>query len=586
MWILGPSGTGKSCLSSKIIEYLRARFPQDPEHPIRISIAYFYINANDPNLSSMDIVLKIIAYQIARNDVVYRNYAVNLCRNPDSLISTRDIWTKLFIDFFSNEKYLESSAFVVVDGLDRAPKIEQAIFLEQLASLEQRQTSRPRLQFALLGDENLRGDNWSLNRRLPIEIAKVNTIDIIKHVKASVKRIKILRRGRLPDKERAEFQNDICQKLTAGANGRFTWVDLVVKKVLDKGYKEVVRAAVDNASHDFLELIWQAFKNLVMTSDEEEDFNELGDFKLILGWVTFAPRPLSLGEIATIVRMDKPNHEENTLLEEDLRGKFATFFTLHREDKLTTRVLTANAWEEYREKIREPTSARSKHDSEDEYGDSDEDLGPNLNFQSNHATTVLSFSDETFKEYMALETNPATRKFPAVPEITLEKNQAHYKIAMSCLTALCDPDHQVTYGDTNLLKYAADYFGEHLFELDMDLLSEEDRHDLTECLAKLFTETTFLEAWIFGLTDIHKMLKRWMRDDTLAKKLCKYLASQGASKEVEMSEGDLQPLSKNGRTLFREMEKYCFSQWLTPQKKTTSLLFWVLLLDLRFSFVS
>jgi Cdc6-like AAA superfamily ATPase len=75
LWILGPSGTGKSCLTPRIIEYLRSRFPQDPEHPVRISVAYFYISSEDQEMRSLDVILKSIAYQISPQ----RSSIQNLC---------------------------------------------------------------------------------------------------------------------------------------------------------------------------------------------------------------------------------------------------------------------------------------------------------------------------------------------------------------------------------------------------------------------------------------------------------------------------------------------------------------------------
>jgi len=580
LWILGPSGTGKSCLTSRIIEYLRSHFPQDPEHPVRISVAYFYTSSEDQEMRSLDVILKSIAYQISRNDQVYKSYAVNVCRDADSLISTKQIWTKLFFDFFANDKYAESSAFVVVDGFERASKSEQTKFLDILASMEFPESARLRLQFALLGHDNIRGDNWSLNLMTPIEIVKANTADLVRHVKASVRRIRILRPGRLPETERLEFQAEIVQKLSAGANGRFTWVDLVIKKVLDKGYKEAVRAAVDNASHDFLELIWQALKNLVNSSNEDEVFNDLNDFNLILTWVTFAKRPLLLGEISTIVRLDRPDHEENTLLEEDIRGKFATFFTLHRHDRLTTQILTAQAWERYRAKVR--MSDATVHGSDD---DSDEDFGPDLNIQSDPKTTKLQFSDEKFMEYMALETDPATRKFPVIPELGLEKNQSHYKILMTSLAALCDMEHETTYQAPNLLNYSADHWGAHFMDLETTKLNAPDQKTLAVNLVKLYNERTSLITWTESNTDSVTFLKNYLCNSHLTEKLCEFLASQASIAEFEESL-PIKSLSMSGTALLQPLAEYCYSQWLSPTVKGTSVNFWVFILYLWSSFVS
>lgn len=43
LWIFGNLGAGKSFVLSRIISYLHELYPQDPKHPSRVSLAYFYI---------------------------------------------------------------------------------------------------------------------------------------------------------------------------------------------------------------------------------------------------------------------------------------------------------------------------------------------------------------------------------------------------------------------------------------------------------------------------------------------------------------------------------------------------------------
>ena len=43
LWVLGGPGAGKSYLSSKIICHLEETYPQDPQHPSRVSVGHFYI---------------------------------------------------------------------------------------------------------------------------------------------------------------------------------------------------------------------------------------------------------------------------------------------------------------------------------------------------------------------------------------------------------------------------------------------------------------------------------------------------------------------------------------------------------------
>ena len=155
LWILGGPGAGKSFLSSRIVSHLQEVFPQDPQRPSRVSIAYFYIKEDDQRLRSVNTILKVIALQLAANDSVFRNFAADICKSPENVGTAKRTWDRLFINFFRSRQSRDSAAFVLIDGLDELPRNEQETFLQLLYSLEQacsqEAVEKPRLYFAMVG---------------------------------------------------------------------------------------------------------------------------------------------------------------------------------------------------------------------------------------------------------------------------------------------------------------------------------------------------------------------------------------------------------------------------------------------------
>ena len=62
-----------------------------------------------------------------------------------------------------------------------------------------------------------------------------------------------------------------------------------------------------------------------LVADTIDDLNE------ILSWVALARRPLLLAEMHLILRLKSPTGEAMDLLEEKLKGPFASFFTLSED---------------------------------------------------------------------------------------------------------------------------------------------------------------------------------------------------------------------------------------------------------------
>ena len=231
LWIFGGPGAGKSFLSSKIVSHLLDLHGQGRVHPARISVAYFFIKENDERLRSLNAILKCVALQIANDNPVYKKLVVSVCESTDRIGTAKSTWQNLFLDFFGSQQNADSAAFVVIDGLDEAPKAEQEMFLELLKSLEDYPSlggsKRPRLNFVIVGRPELRDTIayiWE-SRTVFIEVsAAKNRADIEEYINGGMRKIRALKNARIPRGDRDKLRDDIVNKLREGANGMFLWV--------------------------------------------------------------------------------------------------------------------------------------------------------------------------------------------------------------------------------------------------------------------------------------------------------------------------------------------------------------------------
>lgn len=231
LWIFGGPGAGKSFLSSKIVSNLLDLHAQDSVHPARISVGYFYIKENDERLRSLNAIFKSVALQIANHNPVYKKHVVNVCESSDRIGTAKSTWQYLFLDFFGSQQNADSAAFVVIDGLDEAPKAEREMFLKLLRFLEDYRSlgssKRPRLNFVIVGRPELRDAIASIweSRTVFIEVsAAKNRADIEGYINGGIRKVRALKNKRIPIGDREKLRADIVNKLKEGANGMFLWV--------------------------------------------------------------------------------------------------------------------------------------------------------------------------------------------------------------------------------------------------------------------------------------------------------------------------------------------------------------------------
>ncbi|OBT61186.1 hypothetical protein VE03_09431 [Pseudogymnoascus sp. 23342-1-I1] len=511
MLVFGGPGAGKSFLATKTILFLRDRHDQGPEHHSRISVSYFFVKGDNQALHDLNVILKTIAYQIVQKDEIYRKYVISVCRSPEATNTAEKTWKVLFLDFYTSSLGAESSAFIVIDGLDEAPLYTRRKFLDLVKVLLNQAPGnhflRPRLQIGIFGRPDLK-DDMEFSRQKFVNVnGQKNSKDINDYILSRLPLVRVLKH--MKPSARTKFAKEIRSTILQRADGMFLWAKLVLDQICRKERKSEVQQALQNAPRELDRMIRHIFERVAADPDVN-----IADLNKILSWVTCAKRPLKLGEMHLILKL--PTGEPNLSLRRRLRGKFASFFNMSRrgrEEEGEVGYETEESEEDVPgEKVEEAplnfSNLSDDSNGDDNDGSDDEEKGEdesegdqNVTSQKHEfaidekakfefRTIELSFSHKRIKDYLVQEggSNPVfvPPEFPKMP-IGIDLNESELDLALTCLSILVDGITE-DEGEFGLTQYATENFMKHIGGIDRTKISQESKLKLQEQITKLFCD--------------------------------------------------------------------------------------------------
>ena len=350
-----------------------------------------------------------------------------------------------------------------------------------------------------------------------------------------------------------------------------------------------IRTALDQAPHDLAQMIRHVFERLAGDPDvQRDDLNEM------LIWATFARTRLLLGQMDVILQLRGKFGEPMYDLEDRLRGQFSSFFIVEREDKMTTESLQLAIQHDMRqEKIsrEEPSSDQADeqshwHQPVEDHGEEDD---VSRKYDSDFNTTLLGFSHASIRDYLVQEGRPSTRRYPVDLGIGVDYNKAEHHITATCLSILCDIEHEAMFLDNHMLRYAADNFVKHLQEVDRLSLSKQAKQIIVRPLFNVFHNDSIIKRWvdqcsnkyssfIYGcLTDgdLSQCVRDWFTDEDDI--LCDFTNQEKVQARYA---------SRSDFNLFERLARYCASQWLSGKNHEVGSQFYVLFLHVYLDLVS
>ena len=278
LWLLGPPATGKSILTSFMIDWLKNSALEEG------GCQHFFFHSDHQTKRTISYFLRMMAFQLAQShdviqDAIFRlNTETNITFDQQSAAS---IWEKVFEGIIFRA-YLSSEIVWALDGLDEAES--PVSLVEMLCKIR---SSTPIKLFITSRETK---DYTSFINSCPERILsqKMSLKDTASDIEDYVTRTI---RASLPSGR--ERQNELIQEVLTKASGSFLWVKLTLDTVRDSWHTEAdLRRAMLEVPVGMEPLYRRMLKSVVQQTDR----NRLISME-ILTWAVCSFRPLQLSEL-------------------------------------------------------------------------------------------------------------------------------------------------------------------------------------------------------------------------------------------------------------------------------------------------
>ena len=536
IFVSGNPGSGKSFLAANMIKFLFKQFPPELERNPQTSIGYFFFNGGNPQTRSFHQALRDLAFQISKNDLGYQRYLATI-EDHERISTLESAWRLLFVEYFLKTPNVESTAYILLDAVDEALDEEWITFIDLAKELYGNQSC---LQLAIVGRPYI---SDQLLEALEVKVPTLhvnkqkNSGDIVQYIHASIKKSLILR------KVSAKLRNEIIDKLSAGAEGMFLWVKLMLQELAKKRNETSMRKAMEQAPRGLREML----RHVLATFSERSNPEELEYLNETLLWVTCAGLPWRLDEIETILRLKSPEGDGMIDLEGALRRQWASFFSLDREDGLTTAELENGSVD------LDAFDLRTDEEKQEEYDSSEEDFFVAFNSKGN--TTTVTFCHASISDFFRDESEGKVSASRDHILVGVDYGVAKIHILKTYLRLITDPDFAAKANDSEyMLRHAARHWSDDLLTTLPHNCSSEDRREVAKMLLGAFLSEESMSSWIGESnwvlsTDIIKGVQQWWQEQDVREHL--------SSEEKEF----VSSTEENRANLFKPIAKFCVKKW-------------------------
>ena len=602
MWIFGKPGTGKTFLAAKTIDILLSAHSPQLGGTSLTSVSYFYIKEDDPNLHDISQLLKTLALQIASSNDYYRKFIISVIQKG-SPASTKSMWERLFLDFFTEERSSREPtglAYIVIDGLDEAPERERVRLIACLRSLVSRtnKTHRCRIQIAIFSRPMIQADVGFdqiglQSRDRVIEVSPKRTEeDMSAFVKQRLRDIRVLnslnaRRTPEATKQFKSLARQIVSSVTGKSNGMFKWAGLMFDQIWRLQSPEAIIQALRTAPKGLHEIIHHTIRRLELEEPARAVY-----LQRIFIFVYCAFRPLSIAEIFILLLIVSDEHCYE--LEHDLRHRYGSFFDTNRDEKECDEQAdkegdTSNPQIfETQPSLFDDLDDTAAGDMEGAY-DSDADYGDVgsieqdillENSSGDQIQTIdpqwsrfaVGFSHTSIRDYLEQETTASTKRWHDSSISGDQWNMAHLSVASACIRLLSDKIH-MSSNSLSLEKYAKLFFMKHLNLMELSTVGSFSISYDIGVITDLFydglalLETSFNNA-DDAETDITKhFVRTWFGYSRSSRKIRELLSwnEKDSSNLEDEKEKWVRSAIRSSRALFEPLILACLRKWLTKR---------------------
>ncbi|KAK1244024.1 hypothetical protein MKX08_002162 [Trichoderma sp. CBMAI-0020] len=281
-WLTGRPATGKSILSSHVIDHL---------NNMPVSCSYFFFKHSTANKSTLGDCFRSLAFQMALQDSLVKEKLIELEHEGLSWDKADDttIWTKLFVDRIFKLSFTKQH-FWVIDGLDECANFNSLFTKKLLAKLPPK--SKLRIFIASRSLDAIERGLASLGPQ--VSTFALSNFDTLSDIRLFLT-TKLEELGRFETEAEVEA---MCNKMLEKSSGSFLWARLVLQELEHAWTEEAMEDILNEVPGELYEL----YSKMVQSIEMDKGKTVLA--KTILTWVVLARRPLSLEELRCAVKLD------------------------------------------------------------------------------------------------------------------------------------------------------------------------------------------------------------------------------------------------------------------------------------------
>ncbi|EEQ35613.1 hypothetical protein McanMca71_002980 [Microsporum canis] len=457
LWMHGKPGSGKTVLSSSIIEHLREEYDSRPD----VLLSYFYFDFGTPAKQSATNCLRYLLSRLVTKSLEVphelRDLYVKKCNFGSETPALLDL-TAIF-KLFAESKDVQN-IFLVIDALDECPAHNRQELLDFLRTISSWSPSNLHVFLTSRPESDIKEALSPISIVTSVSVGGSSiTRDITNHIRSQLSSEPALKK--LPIKLKSEIES----KLIADADGMFRWVDCQLNELKRCRTKALLIKTLETLPKT-LDGTYERILQSIPTNYQDYA-------RRALWWLVEARRPLSVGEVA-----------EAAVLDSDDEIPFdpeARFF---------------NPQEDILEILGSLVSVAQRKPDND---DGDEEVRSTRSAASaNEGCGELRLSHFSVKEYL-ISAHPLSCENPLVGKFYVDKALVSSFILRSCLQYIfhyTESDSRAATKDDldefPLLRYACEFW----FAYSTAAIDDE-----VAALSKnLFTSECQLQAWLLVYT--------------------------------------------------------------------------------------
>ncbi|OQD79098.1 hypothetical protein PENANT_c062G09607 [Penicillium antarcticum] len=515
--ISGGEGYGKSFLFAAVVQHLQEAHSHVADDLKCISTAY-HIFEKEKGEASLLKALKVLAWQIANTDVVYRKDLSST--KVDGINQINNIWEVLFAKSYKSD----STFFLLLDEIDQMEKNHLKDFLQLLTELGAISRTWPRFNLRILlsgRDKTMSRVKTHMGEGISIlDVASKNTDDMEKFIVDRMNKMEILSGS---SDQVLSLRCEILQALTTQTHGDFVNVSLMLHEISGKQRPGEIRDILSRSGGNRSDTIVRKMEQLNETLSDE-DISDLND---LLTWVVFASRSLTLEELEAVLFL-KAREPSLRPLAEKIIDQYSSLFKILGDPNPSTKIipptsrvlLVSDSIEEF---------LRTKPETEGTEDEEDLNLTGDVNeFEVRIVKRFLEsvcdpklFNKFGFDDFFQRKLKGKTAR------VGVDIQSAHLKIFTSCLDVICS---EQSSGLAPLLDYAVNFLPVHLQNVDPSLTEPHQKTALGPRLVSLFYDDEIIQRWwtadnpwprhdwIYSDVFVDVALK-WLRDSAVTKNI-------------------------------------------------------------------